>query len=74
MPAILRKIFAEVAKRPTAPVLKTGGALRHRSSNLLLGVPISDDNSVKNELEDVNVSLNDFKEKIHTRIQNIDPS
>ena len=34
-----------------APVLKTGGALRHGSSNLPLSVPIINANNVKNQIE-----------------------
>ncbi len=42
-----RKYHAEVAQRPKAPVLKTGCATHSGSSNLPLGVSISNDFSLK---------------------------
>ena len=65
---------AEVAKRTTAPVLKTGGALRHGSSNLPLSVSISKDNSSKNKVNYAQKGINtkDFEKFLKVQ-RNLSP-
>lgn len=58
----LSKYHAEVAKRPKALVLKTSCATHSRSSNLLLGVQVFQDNTLKNKHEvGISINTNDFE-------------
>jgi len=54
--------------------LKTGGAQRHRSSNLLLSVPISKDNSSKNKVNNTQKGINtkDFEKFLKVQ-RNLSP-